>query len=65
MWVSNGVPLDHGLRRYRGDSATEGSPWRLLPVTLGDFAIMQVSRSEDGAHIAKSIYAGFFNEKWQ
>jgi pimeloyl-ACP methyl ester carboxylesterase len=63
--VLNGVPLDHGLRRYRGDSATEGSPWRLLPVTLGDFAIMQVSRIEDGAHIAKSIYAGFFNEKWQ
>jgi len=64
--VFNGTPLSRaggGPRRDGG--AAEASPLRLLPAALGDFAILQVGQLADGKLAAKSVYGGFFDERWK
>lgn len=64
--VFHGAPLSRGMGgRRRGGDAAEASPMRVLPATLGDFAILQVGRTDDGKPAGKSVHGGFFNEQWQ
>jgi len=63
--VFNGTPLVRGLGRWRDGGAGEGNALRVLPATLGDFAMLQVGQLADGNSAAKSVYGGFFDEQWK